>query len=126
MTFSQEEKSIVHNNNYHFDGITGSNIQIQVDSDHASQSSVNTSGDLASAHALIDLLRSAIEQGQIAAEARGELQAELATLSAQAASPKPKWAIIKATAGSIKAILENAAGSAIATQAAPYIAALFA
>jgi len=51
-----------------------------------------------------------------------EPQAKLATLQAQAVSPKPKWAIIKATAVSIKTILENAAGrSVLATQALPYL-----
>ena len=49
---------------------------------------------------------------------------ELATLQAQAESPKPKWAVIKATAGSIKAVLENAAGGVLVAQALPYLTAL--
>ena len=78
---------------------------------------------MAALSALIELLRDAIQQGRIEAEVRDELQAELATLQAQAASPKPKWAVIKATAESIKAVLENAAGSVLAAQALPYLTA---
>ena len=45
---------------------------------------------MAALSALIELLRDAIQQGRIEAEVRDELQAELATVQAQAASPKPK------------------------------------
>ena len=48
---------------------------------------------MAALSALIELLRDAIQQGCIEAEVRDELQAELATLQAQAASPKPKWEV---------------------------------
>lgn len=55
-----------------------------------------------------------------------ELRAELATLKAQADSPKPKWEIIKATARSIKSVAEGAAGGLIAGLAQPHIATLLA
>ena len=76
---------------------------------------------MAALSALIELLREAIQQGRMEADLREELQAELATLQAQAASPKPKWAIIKATAGSIKAVLESASGGVLASQAQTYL-----
>ena len=69
-------------------------------------------------------LREVIQQERLEAEAREELRAELMTLQAQAASPKPKWAIIKATVGSIKAVLENAAGGVLSAKALPYLTAL--
>lgn len=121
MTFTQQEKQAVQQH-YHFGDVTGS--QIQIGSSRSNQTQTQTSGDMAALSALIELLRDANKRGRIAAEVRDELQAELATLQAQAASPKPKWAIIKATARSIKAMLENAAGGVLATQAMPYLTAL--
>lgn len=120
MTFSQEEKQIVQQQHYHFGDVSGSQIQIGSNGSNQAQ----TGGDMATLSSLIELLRDAIQQGQVADEVRDELQAELATLQAQAASPKPKWAVIKATAGSIKTVLENAAGSVLAAQALPYLTVL--
>lgn len=121
MTFTQQEKQTVQQH-YHFGDVSGS--QIQIGSNSSNQTQTQTGGDMAALSALIELLRDAIQQGRIEAEVRDELQAELATLQAQAASPKPKWAVIKATAESIKAVLENAAGSVLAAQALPYLTAL--
>ena len=59
-------------------------------------------------------------------DAADELRAELATLKAQADSPKPKWDIIKATARSIKTVAEGAAGNVLASLAQPHIATLLA
>ncbi|CTQ05744.1 hypothetical protein NUKP104_49900 [Klebsiella variicola] len=122
MTFTQQEKQIVQPQHYHFRDVSSS--QIQIGSNSSSQTQTQTGGDMAALSALIALLHDAIRQGNIETEAREELQAELATLQAQAASPKPKWAVIKATAGSIKAVLENAAGGILAAQALPYLTAL--
>ena len=121
MTFTQQEKQTVQQH-YHFGDVSGS--QIQIGSNSSNQTQTQAGGDMATLSALIELLRDAIQQGRIEAEVRDELQAELATLLAQAASPKPKWAIIKATVGSIKAVLENTAGGVLAAQALPYLTAL--
>lgn len=122
MTFSQEEKQMVQQQHYHFGDVSGS--QIQIGSNGSNQTQKQSGSDMAALSALIELLHDAIQQGRVTEEVRDELQAELATLQAQAASPKPKWAVIKATAGSIKAVLENAAGGVIAAQALPYLTAL--
>lgn len=122
MTFTQQEKQTVQQQHYHFGDVSGS--QIQIGSNSSNQTQTQAGGDMATLSALIELLRDAIQQGRIEAEVRDELQAELATLLAQAASPKPKWAIIKATVGSIKAVLENTAGGVLAAQALPYLTAL--
>ena len=122
MTFTQQEKQTVQQQHYHFGDVSGS--QIQIGSNSSNQTQTQTGGDMAALSALIELLREAIQKGRIEAEVHEELQAELATLQAQAASPKPKWAIIKAAAGSIKAVLENAAGGVFAAQALPYLTAL--
>lgn len=122
MTFTPQEKQTVQEQHYHFGDVSGS--QIQIGSNGSNQTQTQTGGDTAALSALIDVLREVIQQGHLEAEAREELQAELATLQAQAASPKPKWAIIKATAGSIKAVLENAAGGVLSAKALPYLTAL--
>lgn len=122
MTFTPRERQTVQQQHYHFGDVSGS--QIQIGSNSSNQTQTQTGGDTAALSALIELLRDAIQQGRIEAVVRDELQAELATLQAQAASPKPKWAIIKATAGSIKSVLENGAGGVLAAQALPYLTAL--
>ncbi|MFB2832740.1 hypothetical protein ACE1BS_24705, partial [Aeromonas jandaei] len=120
MTFTPQEKQTVQQQHYHFGDVSSSQIQIGSNSSNQTQ----TGGDMAALSALIELLSKAIQQGHIAGEIREELRAELATLQAQAASPKPKWPVIKATVGSIKAVLENTAGSVLAAQALPYVTAL--
>lgn len=123
MTFTQQEKQTVQQQHYHFGDVSSS--QIQIGSNSSKQTQTQTCGDdMAALSALIELLREAIQQGHVVGEMREELHAELATLQAQATSPKPKWAVIKATAGSIKAVLENVTGSVLAAQALPYLTAL--
>ncbi|HGY5298485.1 TPA: hypothetical protein ACNU26_003875 [Aeromonas salmonicida] len=51
--------------------------------------------------------------GQLQREVCAELQAELDTLKAQAASPNPKWPVIGAVAGSVRTILEGAGGASV-------------
>lgn len=123
MTFTPEEKKMVQEQHYHFENVSGS--QIQISSNGSSQSQQQT-GDTAALVALIEALGNALNQPAVAADLKDELLAELATLQAQLGSPKPKWQIIKATAGSIKAVLENVAGSVIATQVLPFVAPLLA
>jgi len=67
--------------------------------------------------ALLPWLAQVIAQGQLQREACAELQAELDTLKAQAASPNPKWPVIGAVAGSVRTILEGAGGGMLAAQA---------
>lgn len=74
--------------------------------------------------ALLPWLQQVIEQGLLQGEACTELQAELDTLKAQAASPNPKWPVIGAVAGSVKAILEGASGGVLAGQALGWLATL--
>lgn len=122
MSFTQEERQIVAQQHYHFGDVSGS--QIQIGSAGANQHQQVIGGDLEALNSLIAILHEAIEQGQLNADALAELQAEVKTLEAQASSPKPKWPIIKATALSIKTVLEGAAGNVLASKALPLLAAL--
>ena len=109
---------------YHFGNVSGS--QIQISSSGSTQTQANTTGgtDLEALNGLIEGLDAALERVQ--GDAADELRAELATLKAQAESPKPKWEIIKATARSIKAVAEGAAGGLISGLAQPHMATLLA
>lgn len=123
MSFTSQEKQAVQQQHYHFGNVSGS--QIQISSSGSTQTQANTAGtDLDALKGLIEALGAALER--IQGDAADELRAELATLKAQAESPKPKWEIIKATARSIKSVAEGAAGGLIAGLAQPHMATLLA
>ncbi len=128
MTFTLQEKQAVQQIHYHnhFGDVSGSLLQIA--SHGSSQSQTNTAAgvDIESLRGLIDALAQAIDGGQVSGETSEELRAELGTLRAQAASPKPKWEVIKATARSIKVIAEGAAGSLLAELGKPHVQTLLA
>ncbi|MBH2009153.1 MAG: hypothetical protein I8H71_05580 [Xanthomonadaceae bacterium] len=123
MSFTPQEKQTVQQQHYHISNVSGS--QIQISSNGSTQTQANTAGaDIEGLKGLIEALGTALEhvQGDVA----DELRAELATLKAQADSPKPKWEIIKATARSIASVAEGAAGGLIAGLAQPHMATLLA
>lgn len=76
--------------------------------------------------ALLPWLQQLIAEEQLHKDVRAELQAELDTLRAQAISPKPKWPVISAVAGSVRAILEGAGGGILSGQAIGWLATLMA
>lgn len=124
MSFTPKEKQAVQEQHYHFGNVSGSQIQISSNGSTQTQANTTAGPDLESLKGLVQAL------GAMLADAKGdtadELRAELATLKAQADSPKPKWEIIKATARSIKAVAEGAAGGLIAGLAQPHMATLLA
>ena len=88
------------------------------------QQTVNGGQKEAALTALLPWLQQVIAQGQLQREVCAELQAELDTLKAQAASPKPKWPVIGAVAGSVRTILEDAGGGVLAGQVLGWLATL--
>lgn len=123
MSFTPQEKQAVQQQHYHFGNVSGS--QIQIGSNGSTQAQANTTGnDIEALKGLVEALGAAL--ANIKGDAADELRAELATLKAQADSPKPKWEIIKATARSIKAVAEGAAGGLISGLAQPHMATLLA
>lgn len=116
MTFNNKEKEIAK----HYK-ITNINGQIQIDSPGSSQSQTKTV-DTEKLCELVSALRKALDKdNSMSSDGRLELESELAALEAQARSPKPKWPIVNAAALSLKSILENAAGSALASAALPLL-----
>ena len=107
----------------HFGNVSSS--QIQISSNGSTQTQANTiSTDIEALKSLVQALGAELVDAK--GDTADELRAELATLKAQADSPKPKWEIIKATARSIKAVAEGAGGSILAGLAQPHMANLLA
>ncbi|MGR6806511.1 AbiTii domain-containing protein [Sphaerotilus natans] len=125
MSFTPQEKQAVQEQHYHFGNVSGS--QIQISSNGSTQTQANTTGtDLEALRGLVEALGVALDRGTVQGDAADELRAELATLKAQAASPKPKWEIIKATARTIKTVAEGAAGNILGELAKPHVQTLLA
>ncbi|HHQ4547085.1 TPA: hypothetical protein ACSP15_003771 [Aeromonas veronii] len=127
MTFTPQEqqqaKQLVPVNIHIGGNATG--FQFMQDSPGGQQQQTVTSAQKEAAlAALLPWLAQVIAQGQLQREACAELQAELDTLKAQAASPNPKWPVIGAVAGSVRAILEGAGGGVLAAQAMGWLATL--
>lgn len=125
MTFTQREKQMMQEQHIHISGVTGSQIQIGSNSSSQHQANQKT-GDTAALKSVADALLAALEQSNLVGDAADELRAEIATLKAQAASPKPKWAIVKESAKCVKTIVEGAAGNVLGELAKPHVQALLA
>jgi len=125
MSFTHQEKKAVQEQHYHFGNVSGSQIQISTNGSTQTQSTTG-GADLNALKELIEALGAALDRGAAQGDAANELRAELATLKAQAASPKPKWEIIKATAHSIKTVAEAAAGNILGELAKPHVVTLLA
>lgn len=116
MTFNNKEKEIARSV-----VITNNNGQIQISSPGSNQTQTKTV-DTEKLCELVSALRKALDKdNSMSSDGRREFESELATLEAQAQSPKPKWPIVKEAALSLKSILENAAGSALASAALPLL-----
>jgi hypothetical protein len=126
MSFTPQEKQVVQEQHYHFGNVSGSQIQISSNGSTQTQANSTAGNDLEALRGLIEALGSILDQGAVQGDAAGELRAELATLKAQAASPRPKWEIIKATARTIKTVAEEAAGNILGELAKPHVATLLA
>lgn len=77
--------------------------------------------DIEALNALVGALGLALERSAMQGELAAELRAEVATLKAQASSPKPKWDVINSTGRTIKSVLEGAAGNILGELAKPYV-----
>ena len=126
MTFTQTEKQTVQEQHYHFGNVSGSQIQISSSGSTQTQANSAKGADLENLRGLIEALATALDHGAVQGDAADELRAELATLKAQASSPKPKWEIIRATARTIKTVAEGAAGNVLGELAKPHVATLLA
>lgn len=126
MTFTMEEKQVVQAQHYHFGDVSGSQIQIASSGSTQSQLQGASTNDIEALRRLIQALSEVLDSGVASADVTEELQAELATLRAQAASPKPKWEVIRMTARAIKTVTEGAASNILSELAKPHVQTLLA
>lgn len=89
------------------------NPQVALGSSDVIQVSISGTIDTKALADFVERLRVAIPTLMLDSSREAELRAEVATLDAQSASPKPKKSIIKESLTSIRTILEGAAGSAV-------------
>jgi hypothetical protein len=100
------------------------NSQIQQGSPEATQVATFNENKYEELKEVIESLKESIDQLGIGQQQKSELQVDLQTIETQMSSSKPKAAIITERLGSIKRILEGAAGSALASGLLNEIAAL--
>lgn len=91
------------------------NSQIQIDSPGATQVATFNENRYEKLKEVIQSIKESIDQFGIDQQQKSELQADIQTIELQISSPKPKATIITECLGSIKRILECAAGGAIAS-----------
>lgn len=98
--------------------------QVQIESVSSTQSSV-IEFDIAQVAKLVDALKSTIDILGLDEKGRKEATSEIATLEAQINSPNPKHSILRGSLGSIRRILEGAAGNLVASGLLNQIGAMF-
>ncbi|GJG84847.1 hypothetical protein tb265_00280 [Gemmatimonadetes bacterium T265] len=88
---------------------TMNNSQIQAGSPGGSQSMHVASGDLTGLPELIGAFAGAVRASSPPADVRAHAEAEIATVQAQAASPKPRWAAITGGLAALAGVAKSAA-----------------
>lgn len=128
MSFSATEKeqaqkhAITYNIKNYIHGIQDS--QIQIESVNSTQSKI-VEFDIEQIVKLVDALKGAIDLLGLDEKNKKVVISEIATLEAQANSPSPKHSIMRESLGSIRNILEGAAGSLVASGLQYQIGVLF-
>lgn len=117
MTFTSEEKKTAADSHYYVNNFLGdtSNTQIQQGSHHSSQNFEINSGNQSTISEFIKALQDGLVSLSLPQEQLSEIKAEIATVEAQIGSAKPKSSIIGESLRTIRSILEEAAGSLVAS-----------
>jgi hypothetical protein len=115
MTFSEKERkeaATIHVETL-IQGVSGS--QIQVHSPGAQQHQGLSTQQLTDIKTLVELVSKVLPSEPTQREDIRELCAEIETLRAQSESPKPKRSVLRESLGSVRAIIEGAAGELLAS-----------
>ncbi len=117
MTFSKNEKKAASGSTYKIKNFINqmSHSQIQQDTRTSTQTLEIHTLDHNAVAQLIQNLKKCIDEMQVSAGEKSELEADIATVEAQLKSPKPKSAVLRESLHSIRCILEGAAGSGLAS-----------
>ncbi|MGA8222530.1 MAG: hypothetical protein WB780_12820 [Candidatus Acidiferrales bacterium] len=112
MSFSPEEKqrarSAIYNIATH---IYGNVERSQVGTASSTQHNVNQAIDITKLSEIVATLKGTLQTLPLEPQAKLELRAEIQTLEAQAASPRPKVSIIKESLATLRNILEGIVGN---------------
>lgn len=126
--FSVEEKEkagrITYNVRNYIHG-TFDKSQIQIESEHSSQTQQFTKLDPAKVAEFVVELRSRQKELRLEVDERDELESELKTIEAQVNSPKPKDSILRESLESVRRVLEGATGNLIASGLLNHLGRLF-
>lgn len=99
--------------------------QIQQGSPGATQSlTVVSQSDIEGLEAFINSLKQSVDQLELDEDQRAELEADIQTIEAQIASPKPKQEVLRPGLESIGRILEGSASAAVASPLTATVTAL--
>lgn len=112
LSFSEEERKAASGVTINIGTMTHS--QIQADTVASTQTMLNDEINLEALQVFIKALEGQSKKLGLDKEQADELVGEVATIKAQAASPKPKQGILKESLHSVRNILEGAAGSVTA------------
>jgi len=114
LTFTTAEKEAAGKPSLTINNFFGSISQAQIQQNTVGSSQeLDVQGmDVQQVKSLLRSLSALLPELQLTADIKKELEAEIVTIDAQADSPKPKKAIIRASFGVIQRILEGAAGGA--------------
>ena len=116
MSFSTEErqkaKSVIYNVENYFESTVSHS---QVGTVNSTQQNFSSPLDIANLLRVIAELKAKVNNFGLTDSAKDELDPEMTTLEAQAASPRPKRTIITESLQSIRSILEQAAGTLAAS-----------
>lgn len=112
LTFTREEKAVAQQVSYHTHIGEMNNSQVQVNSSGVQTYNAAAMKDLP---AFMDAMTNAVGKLRLNTSQKEELEAEIATLRAQLASPRPKPSIVREGLRSMKTILEGAAGNVVAS-----------
>lgn len=129
MSFSttEKERAQAHAVTYNIKNYIHGNIsdsQVQIESVGSTQSQT-TEFDIGQVAKFVEALKSTIEILGLDEKGKKEAASEIATLESQIKSPNPKQSILRESLGSVRRILEGAAGNLVASGLLNQIGVLF-
>lgn len=96
----------------HVQNMYGSNIQ---QGTQGSNVTINYTAKETELRSVLNKVQRSIDELQLTADAKSQLRVDIGTVQVQLSSPNPKTSIVAESLRSMRAILENAAGSLIAS-----------
>jgi hypothetical protein len=117
MSFSKQEKEKASQTTVNIENYIGSmhQSQFQKDVKDSTQTIKVNDLDLKAVAELVTQIELAVRGEKIESGLLAEIQADVAALKAQLASPKPKQSIIRECLGSLRRVLEEAGGNLVAS-----------